>query len=493
MAFRTHIVLFRWTVRGAVVLFTVLLTVVAVRAFDSRGLSDLKLWHRVHLEAEFTVARADSVGSLDDWLQVENRLFEQLDTLVYDVVDPSTTTDVNRYVKGSRSDPEHFESNWDRTYEMRPAVAKGGALLIHGLSDSPYSVRHIAEILVGQGYYVLCMRMPGHGTVPSGLLHANWRDWAAAVEIGARHVATQVPHDGHFVLGGYSNGGALALNYVADAIDDGNLPIPDQMVLFSPMLGVSPFAVLANIHKLLSWIPYFEKSKWVDVYPEYDPFKYNSFPMEAGHQSYRLIRTIVGKLDRLAKDGSMNQLPPIIAFQSLVDATVSTEAIVDKLFDRLEGNNDELVLFDVNQTPHLKDFIEPKYDRSVLLASLETVDALPYKLTVITNHHAGDREVAARTKLSGEADSTLEPLNLSWPEEVYSLAHVAIPFPPSDAVYGDTKGSLDGPTINIGTLRPRGEKGVLNVPPSLMMRLRYNPFFDYVKRRIMQKTAALEQ
>jgi hypothetical protein len=30
---------------------------------------------------------------------------------------------------------------------------------------------------------------------------------------------------------------------------------------------------------------------------------------------------------------------------------------------------------------------------------------------------------------------------------------------------------------------------VLNVPPSLMLRLRYNPFFGYVERRLVEKVA----
>jgi hypothetical protein len=37
------------------------------------------------------------------------------------------------------------------------------------------------------------------------------------------------------------------------------------------------------------------------------------------------------------------------AFQSIVDATVSTDAVVHALFDQLESNGSELVLFDINR------------------------------------------------------------------------------------------------------------------------------------------------
>jgi alpha-beta hydrolase superfamily lysophospholipase len=321
------------------------------------------------------------------------------------------------------------------------------------------------------------------------LIEAEWEDWAAVVEIGARHVAGRIPDGGRFVLGGYSNGGALALNYLADALDRDDLPLPGQVILFSPMLGISPFAIFADAHKLFSWVPYFEKSKWVDIYPEYDPFKYNSFPMEAGHQSYELIRTLGRKLASLSEAGRMGELPPILAFQSLVDATVSTEAIVHRLFDQLERKDDELVLFDVNHMSVLKDFIEPRYDRTALLAALEKRETLPYTLTVITNEEDDSPQVAARTRLAGEAGKTSQDLHLRWPPQVYSLAHVAIPFPPTDPVYGIVADARDTAHITIGMLHPRGERGVLNVPPSLMLRLRYNPFFSYIEKRLVDRVA----
>ena len=490
MAFTTHLTLLKWLIRVVVLAAIVMATIVTVRAFDARKKPDLKPWHRTGLDAEFTAAQAGKVDTLDDILALERVLFEQLHERINSRVDSKTASDVNRYLSGSRADPAHFNQNWNRTYEMRPANVTGAALLLHGLSDSPYSVRHIAEVLNGQGYYVLCLRMPGHGTAPAGLLSATWEDWAAIGEIGMRHVAEQVPDDGRFILGGYSNGGALALNYVADVLTEGDRAMPDQIILFSPMLGVSPFAVLANTHKLLSWIPYFEKSKWVDIYPEYDPFKYNSFPMKAGHESYRLIRTLGRKLEALANTNQMSKFPPVLAFQSLVDATVSTEAIVSKLFDRLEGNDHELILFDVNHLTVLKDFIEPKYDRTALLAAIQQRETLPYKLTVITNEQDDAPQVAARTRPAGDPGETLEHLDLRWPSQVYSLAHVAIPFPASDPVYGNTADTNDGSHVKIGLLNPRGEKGVLNVPSSLMLRLRYNPFFDYVEQRLVQKVTS---
>jgi hypothetical protein len=252
------------------------------------------------------------------------------------------------------------------------------------------------------------------------------------------------------------------------------------------MLGISPFAAFAGWHKLVSWVGYFEQDKWVDIFPEYDPFKFNSFPKEAGEQSYRLIKAINKKLDRFSQAERIGELPSILAFSSLVDATVSTEATIHKLFDRLRGDQDELVLFDVNHTIALEDFIVPKYDTSVLLAELNGRDALSYKLTVITNVEMGSAQISARTRLAGESNVAVEPLDERWPDQVYSLSHVAIPFPPDDPVYGDGHDRQDRSRVTIGMLHPRGEKKVLNIPPSLMLRLRYNPFFSYIEHRLIE-------
>ena len=56
--------------------------------------------------------------------------------------------------------------------------------------------------------------------------------------------------------------------------------------------------------------------------PEYDPYKYNSFAVNAGYQAYQATVEIQSQLNRLEKQGRLAEIPPILAFQSAVDATV---------------------------------------------------------------------------------------------------------------------------------------------------------------------------
>jgi hypothetical protein len=73
-----------------------------------------------------------------------------------------------------------------------------------------------------------------------------------------------------------------------------------------------------------------------------------------------------------------------------------------------------------------------------------------------------------------------------WPRDVYSLSHVAIPFPPDDPYYGDGRQTASTGIPPLGSLRPRGERNMLSVPLEQLMRLRHNPFFDDMAKRIAE-------
>ena len=474
--------LIRWTARIAAAIVLIVVTIVLVRAFDSRNLPELQPWHVIDLEYEFDADEFDGVLTFDAWMVRENRLFDELDRLVYQDA-AEAPYQLARYVRGSLCDPAQFERNWNRTTELIPDEIRGGVLLLHGLTDSPYSMRTLAELFYAQGYYVLCPRMPGHGTIPGGLLDVTVADWMEVARMAARRVRDRAGEDGEFIIGGYSKGGALALNYTLDALDDDTLPLADRLLLFSPAVGVSGFAVFSSWHRSLSWMPYFEKYKWLGIAPEFDPFKYGSFPKNAGRQMYLLTRVAQRKLDRLSEAGRLDQLPPILTFQSVVDTTVDTGALVDRLYNRLEAGGHELVLFDINRSAQLQAFV--RHNFRVDPAALERRADLPYALTVITNISADSLEVVARTRLPGQADSSTVTLAIAWPDAVYSLSHVAIPFPLDDPIYGSTDDSL----LPLGKMEARGERKLLRIPADDLLRLRHNPFFAYIEQRIHRKIA----
>ena len=222
-------------------------------------------------------------------------------------------------------------------------------------------------------------------------------------------------------------------------MQEDDLRTPDRIYLMSPAVGITPFARASNWHKIFSWIPYFEKSKWLSIDPEYDPFKYNSFPKNAGAQNWLLTKKIQAGIKALQKQGRMDAFPPVTAFQSLVDSTVVAKDLVTRLFDLLAPNGNELVVFDVNQIDALDGFW--RLDHKSILSHLLGDDRLPFRFTLITNASPGSLNVVAKTKPPQSVQIEDVPLDLAWPHDVYSLAHVAIPFPPDDPLYGRTDAS----------------------------------------------------
>ncbi len=459
-------------------------TIYLVRAFDARRMPDLQPWHTIELEHEYRAERDDPDMSFDEYRALEDALFAELGRKIYSHVESSPENAFNRYYPGSAHHPENFDVNWNRSYELRVRKPRGGLLLVHGLTDAPYSLRRAAELFRDQGFYVLGIRLPGHGTAPASLAEATRHDWMAVVRLGARHVRAEIPDDAPLLLGGYSNGGALVLAYTLEALADETLPSPDRLYLLSPAIAVSRVAIFATWHKLLSWMPYFEKFRWTSIDVEFDPFKFNSFPKSAGDQTFQLTKTLQSDIQALEKRGGIQELPPVLTFQSVVDSTVIARAVVDQLYAKLPKNGSELVLFDINRASELRPFIRSGPD--ALLAKLRDSGPLRYRLTLVTNAGLGSLSVVSRTREPGSLEFEQRALGLAWPTGVYSLSHVAVPFPPEDPVYGaaDQAGTLD-----LGNMQPRGERGLLRVPLSQLMRLRFNPFFPYLEMRLLRTLA----
>ena len=469
-----------WLIRGLLTVAIALGTLaVGGAAIAVSSLPDMQPWHHLVSDLEPRASEITPTFTLETYLEREEAVFremrDQVETVATDGANPAIP---NRYVAASRSHPDRLGSLWNRTSLLTVPAPRGGALMVHGLTDSPYSMRALAERMHAAGYYTLSLRMQGHGTVPGGLVNTTWEDWSAAVRMGARHVRQAIGPDLPLVLFGYSNGGALVTKYALDALDDASLPPPAKLILLSPMIGVSPAARLARTISLLG--PVVEKARWIDVVPEYNPFKYNSFPANAGAQTSRLTRAIASQLVQAGRDGVLNRMPPVLAFQSVVDTTVSTPAVALELLDRLPAGRNELVLFDLNRQAGIDAFTRPEAVLPLLVGDRPR----PYTVTLVTNTDAETQEVSAKSVAAGATTLTIEPLGLSWPDAMYSLSHIALPFPADDPIYGGAGMGRESGSISLGRLSLRGEKGALIIPADVLARVSWNPFFPYLASRV---------
>ncbi|WP_237060611.1 alpha/beta hydrolase [Microbulbifer sediminum] len=442
-------------------------------------LPDLRVWHTAALDAEYT--RDSPVSDFAEYLALEERLFAQLDREVYARTEPAGAHTVNRYRRGSLADPGRWPVDWNRSFLWEPEQpARASVLLLHGLTDAPYSLRQLGQHLHRAGARVLGLRIPGHGTAPSGLVSVTWQDMASAVRLAVRHLAA-APDAGPIHIVGYSNGAALAVHYALATLEDAELPRVRSLVLLSPEIGVSRIAALAEWQARLGRFLGIEKLQWDSVHAlEYEPFKYGSFAVNGGTITHQITDAIQRRVRRLASGGGLQQMPPILSFSSVVDATVEATAVVGGLFNYLPEGGHELVLFDINRQSDVEHLLT--WSPSRMIATLRDVPRRHYGLTVVTNAGPGTPTVVARRWEAGLGVSHDKELALSWPAGVYSLSHVALPFPPADYIYGGAPPG-PGPGIQLGNLALRGERGALAISASAQLRLRWNPFYDWLEER----------
>ena len=174
-------------------------------------------------------------------------------------------------------------------------------------------------------------------------------------------------------------------------------------------------------------------------------------------------------------------MPPILAFQSVADATVSTPAVIDALLRRLAPQGHALVLFDINRYADAAELFAP--GALAVKEHLLAGPPLPFDLTVLANADGGSVALDAFERRAGAADSTRVSTGLSWPRGVYSLSHVSLPFSPQDPVYGANPPAVEE-LLYLGRLDVLGERGLLAVPANDLVRLRYNPFYSYLEARV---------
>lgn len=202
-----------------------------------------------------------------------------------------------------------------------------GVLLTHGLTDTPYSMRHLAGFFAQSGFRVMAILLPGHGTQPGDLLEVAWPEWAKAVAYGVDRLAEQVDE---VYLAGCSTGAALSVQH---SLHD---PRVRGLFLFSPAFRITPLAALAGWHRLYSWL--WPSGKWLAILPDLDNHKYESFPNNAAAQIYALTRQLGAQLSAHQPD------IPVFAAASADDMTVDSSATVG-FMTSLRHPSSKLVLY----------------------------------------------------------------------------------------------------------------------------------------------------
>jgi alpha-beta hydrolase superfamily lysophospholipase len=445
------------------------------------ALPKLEPWHSERLDDEFNAILHSNLD-FNGYLQQEEKLFAEMRATIAAWDTHNEAYQFSRFNPKSPANQLVDGAPYNRTFRLTPPKARGHALLMHGLTDSPYSMKAMAESLYKRGMAVTVLRLPGHGTLPSMLTEMHDRDWQAAVRIAARDIAARTPADQAFYIGGYSTGGTLALQYTLDALADSDLRRPDRVLLMSPAIELTRIANLASIIDFFSIvpIPVLEKVRWQEIVAEYDPYKFNSFPVNAARQVNRATKTLQRALIKATESGRIAQMPPVIAWQSVVDSTVGATGASDTLFAKLNGAEHRLILFDVNREQVLSSIQRPG-----ARALIERITAAKrnYTLDVVSNSDPQSTRISI-VRHAPDGNQTQRETTLDWPHSLVSLGHVALPFPPNDPAYGFQPGSGHRGIPSIGSWLLRGESGATTVSLGALTRLRSNPFWSLIDEDI---------
>ncbi|WP_082079020.1 alpha/beta hydrolase [Pseudoalteromonas rubra] len=191
-------------------------------------------------------------------------------------------------------------------FELTHPNNQKAVLLIHGLTDSPFTFHSLAADLHAQGFDVRAMLLPGHGTAASDLKEVDYRDWQQHVRYAISRTASDYSE---FAVLGYSTGAALATSEIAKRRPD-NLA---ALALVAP--ATQSHSEVAWLAKWLDWVPWVD---WVDKGADLDLAKYESFPLHA----VTLVEQAMADMRAASLPASL----PTMVIASDVDATIDSQA-----------------------------------------------------------------------------------------------------------------------------------------------------------------------
>jgi esterase/lipase len=239
----------------------------------------------------------------------------------------------------NRSESADWIINANTPFELLPADTnkiKYGVLLIHGLFDSPYTMRDIAANLAQHHILSRSILLPGHGTKPGDLMHTSYRDWLSTVQYGIDSLRKDVDR---IILVGFSTGATLSIH---QALNDASIA---GIILLAPALKIrAPVNAIIQSYQFGNWLA--GRKEWVNKTDENNAVKYQSVVTRAIAELGVLMREI--RLDSQNKQ----LLCPTLLIASREDETISTRTAIN-YFQKKCNEDSKILLFTTrNEVPN---------------------------------------------------------------------------------------------------------------------------------------------
>jgi len=221
-----------------------------------------------------------------------------------------------------------------------------GALVLHGFTGNPNSMRPLAEALAAVGFAVEMPLLPGHGTAVEDMIETTWADWSAAAEQSLADLAARV--EGKVVVVGLSMGGALTCFLASRHSELAGIVAINAIVSEPPGIRELLDAMLAGGDELMDAIG-------ADIAkPDADEHAYPQTPL-------RPLKSLIDAMGPLGYE-LKNITSPVLVITSRQDHTVPPENS-DVLADGVAGPVERLWLdrsYHVATLDYDKDEIEAR-------------------------------------------------------------------------------------------------------------------------------------
>ena len=198
-----------------------------------------------------------------------------------------------------------------------------GALLIHGFSGSPASMRPMGEWLARHGVSTVGPRLAGHGTSWEDLDSTTWSDWEREAEAGLTELSSRCRD---VIVVGLSMGGGMAVHLGARHADRLRGVVAINGMIRRPELALAPMIRLFT--RTVKGVGNDIKK------PGQDEIVYDRIGVRSVGQLGKLLRTADAELPTLTL--------PLLVFSSPEDHTVKP-LNSRRIYERAGSDRKELV------------------------------------------------------------------------------------------------------------------------------------------------------
>ncbi len=221
-----------------------------------------------------------------------------------------------------------------------------GALVLHGFTGNPQSMRGLATALSDAGLTVELPLLPGHGTAVEDMVPTTWEDWSAAAEAAYAELATRCEE---IVVVGLSMGGTLSV-WLSE-----RHPEIAALVLVNPLIEPPDADTVAFIDALIDGGDELAAGVGSDIAKEGSvESAYPELPLRAARSLFGAAAGISAGLGAVTC--------PVLLFSSTQDHVVAPVS-GDRLVEGVSGPVERIVLehsFHVATLDYDKDEIEKR-------------------------------------------------------------------------------------------------------------------------------------